>query len=135
MVAGLIETEERWRLPYRDLQVAQVRVSYQLTLLLDGAAQVSFETEVLLTHGPLGAPDVTPIHLDPERQDVAPALALFSATVLSAVAFKTGALRLVFDTGTHLNAKPHPQYEAWSARGPDALLLVCQPGGSVAIWS
>ena len=59
--AELIETEDRWRLPYRGMQVIQVKVSYQLTLVLDGNAEIDLETEGLLTQGALGAPDAIPV--------------------------------------------------------------------------
>ncbi|MFJ2034316.1 DUF6188 family protein [Streptosporangium sp. NPDC087985] len=130
----LAELEGRWLLPCRGMQVIQVQVSYQLTLLLDSGAHVDMEAEAMLSHGPLSAPDATMDRLVPERQEVAPALALFGATVLSSVAFKSGALGLVFDIGAHLSVKPDPQYEAWSAHGPGALLLVCLPGGDLAVW-
>jgi hypothetical protein len=130
----LAELEDRWLLPYRDMQVIEIRVSYQLTLLLDSGAQVNLETEAVLSNGSLCAPDVVMTRLVPEHQEVAPALALFGETILSSVAFKSGALRLVFHTGTHLNARPDPRYEAWSAHGPGGLRLVCQPGGGLAIW-
>ncbi len=45
----LVELEDRWLTPYRGMQVIQIRVSYQLTLLLDGGAQVDGETEAELT--------------------------------------------------------------------------------------
>jgi hypothetical protein len=104
----LTEFDDRWRLRCRGMQVVQVRVSYQLTLLLATGETATIETEALLTHGPRQAPDAVRVALVPERQDVA-ALVLFGATVLSSVAFKSGALRLVFDTGHHLTVKPHPQ--------------------------
>jgi hypothetical protein len=132
--ADLAELEDRWILPYRGMQVVQVRVSYQLTLLLDGDVQVDIESTATLTSGPLGAPDAKPVLLAPERQEVAPALALFGATLLSSVAFTSGALRLGFDIGTHLNVKPDFQYEAWSTRGPDDLRFVCLPGGGLSIF-
>ncbi|MEU4404140.1 DUF6188 family protein [Streptosporangium sp. NPDC023963] len=132
--ADLAELEDRWLLPYRGIQVVQVRVSYQLTLLLDGDAAVNIETTATLTNGSLSAPDAEPVQLAPERQEVAPALALFGATVVSSVAFKSGALRLVFDTGTHLNVKPDSHYEAWSTCGPDDVRFVCLPGGGLSIF-
>ncbi|OUC95133.1 DUF6188 family protein [Streptosporangium minutum] len=132
--ADLTELEDRWLLPYRGMQVVQVRVSYQLTLLLDGDAQVNIESTATLTSGSLSAPDAEPVHLTPERQEVAPALALFGATIVSSVAFNSGALRLVFDAGTHLNVKPDSQYEAWSTRGPDDLRFVCLPGGGLSVF-
>jgi hypothetical protein len=130
----LAELEDRWLLPYRGMRVIQIRVSYQFTLVLDSGAQVDVETEAVLTKGQLYAPDVVTPHIVPERQEVASALSLFGATVLSSVAFKSGALRLVFDTGMHLNVTPHPEYEAWGAHGPGSLVLICQPGGGIAVW-
>ncbi|MGJ6966261.1 DUF6188 family protein [Streptosporangium sp. G11] len=50
--ADLVELEDRWLLPYRGMQVVQVQVSYQLTLLLDGDAQVSIESMATLTKQP-----------------------------------------------------------------------------------
>jgi hypothetical protein len=130
----LAELDDRWLLPYWGLQVVQIRVSYQLTLLLDRGVQVEIETEAQLSRGPVTAPDAAPARLVPERQEVVPALALFGTEIASAVAFKSGSLRLVFHTGLHLNVKPDRRYEAWNAHGPDTLRLVCQPGGGVALW-
>ncbi|MEU7923333.1 DUF6188 family protein [Micromonospora zamorensis] len=53
----------------------------------------------------------------PERQDVAAGLVLFNSTVLSAVAFKSGALRIVFDDGHLLKAAADEDYEAWTPTG------------------
>ncbi|GAA1745123.1 DUF6188 family protein [Nonomuraea bangladeshensis] len=129
----LVELEDRWLLPYRGMQVIQICVSYQLTLLLDSGAQVDVETEAELST--LRALDRVKARLLPEQQDVAPALTLFGATVLSAVAFKSGSLRLGFDNGLQLKVKPDVRYEAWSAHGPDdGPRLVCQPGGGIAVW-
>ena len=80
--AGLTEHDDRWLLPYRDERVIQVRVSYQLTLLLESGATIDIESEALLTHGPLRAPGASSLTLVPERQDVAPALVLFRAKVV-----------------------------------------------------
>jgi hypothetical protein len=93
-------------------------VSYQLTLVLDSGAQVDIETETLLSNGPPGALDTLPARLVPERHEVAPALPLIGAKVASSVVFKSGRLHLLFGTGVQLTVQPHPQHEAWSARGP-----------------
>jgi len=116
------------------MTVTQIRVSYQLTLLLDTGATVDIEQEALLTRGSLRAPNARPIRLMPDRQDVLAALVLFGRRIVSSVAFKSGHLRLVFDSGHHLNVAPHPEFEAWSANRPGSLQIVCQPAGGLAIW-
>ena len=95
---------------------------------------MDIEQEALLTRGSVRGPGARPTRLVPERQDVAPALALFGRRVLSSVAFKSGHLRLVFDSGYHLNVAPHLQFEAWNATGPGRLHIVCQPAGGLALW-
>jgi hypothetical protein len=72
--------------------------------------------------------------LHPRRQDVAPALALFGATLSSAVAFKTGTLRLVLGH-FQLTVRADPQYEAWNVAGPGDIRLICMPGGQLSIWT
>ena len=34
-----------------------------------------------------------------------------------------------------VTAAPSPKYEAWNISGPDKQLVVCTPGGELAIWS
>ncbi|MEU6791138.1 hypothetical protein ABZ907_05525 [Nonomuraea wenchangensis] len=47
--SDLVDLEDRWLLPYRGMHVIQIRVSRQLTLLLDCGAQVDVETEAELS--------------------------------------------------------------------------------------
>jgi len=130
---GLTELDDRWILPFRGLTVTQVVVDFEFGLVLGGEARVSIAGTANLGWAARGVkPDTVELH--PERQHVAAAQALFSTTVLSAVAFKSGMLRLVFDDGHLLSVAPDPAHEAWTANGPDGLLLVCMPGGSLAVW-
>lgn len=79
-------------------------------------------------------PEARTVGLHPGRQDVGSALTLFGATVNSAVAFKTGTLRLVLDHFL-LTVRADPQYEAWNVVGPGDMLVVCMPGGQLAVWT
>ncbi|MGW5567122.1 DUF6188 family protein [Streptomyces tendae] len=91
------------------------------------------EAPVNLSHG---TADANPsVLLNPQSQDVAAALALFGAKVLSAVAFKSGTLRLVFDTGHHLTYSPDPAFETWQVAGPTGWRFASLPGGDLAVWS
>jgi hypothetical protein len=131
---SLRELGDRWILPYRGRRVSQLRIDTRLCLLLEEGCEIAIEGEATLTQGSLHAPDAVPVLLVPQRQHVAPAIELFAKQVLSAVAFKSGTLRLVFDDGKHLNVRADPDYEAWTLAGPGAMKVVCMPGGSLAVW-
>jgi hypothetical protein len=129
----LAEHDDRWIMNLRGLAVTEIGVSYQLSLCLDSDARVVLGCPFKLTQGVGdGRQDVI---LDPGRQDVAAALGLFGATVLSAVAFKSGSMRLVLDNGCHLNSRPDPSFEAWEVLGPGGWRIVSMPGGKLAVWS
>lgn len=130
----LTEHDDRWVLPFRGLLVTQVQVDFAFGLDLDGKAAIRIANTVTLGWAEAGTRrDI--VTLDPERQDVAEGLTLFNTEVLSAVAFKSGVLRVVFNSGRLLKVDPDPQYEAWTATGPDGMLIVSLPGGDLAVWS
>ena len=56
-------------------------------------------------------------------------------SVAQAIIRRTGDLVLTFNEGTVLTVPPDEKYEAWELSGPGGLLVVCVPGGSLAIWS
>ncbi|MFF3561334.1 DUF6188 family protein [Streptomyces sp. NPDC002574] len=126
-----VEHEDRWILSLRGLSVAKIGVDYRLVLDLDSDWEVAFESPVDLSHRTAQA---TPsVLLTPESQDVAAALTLFGAHVLSAVAFKSGTLRLVFDTGHRLTCPSDPSFEAWQITGRTGWRFVSLPGSGLAV--
>ncbi|MDX6742929.1 DUF6188 family protein [Actinocorallia sp. A-T 12471] len=129
-----IEHEDRWLLNYRGLLITKISIDYRLTLLLGADVEVVVECPARISHGPLSNPKNPSTAVVPERQDVAAALSLFGAKVLSAVAFKSGGLRMVFDTGLHLNCPADPSCEAWQATGPGQWKIVSRPGGDLSVW-
>lgn len=130
----MTEHDDRWILPFRNLLVTQVQVDFAFGLNLEdkGAVRISNTATLGWVNAGVRPEKVT---LDPERQDVAAGLALFNTEVKSAVAFKSGGLRIVFGSGRLLHVDPDPDYEAWSATGPDGGLIVSLPGGDLAVWS
>ena len=130
MPGSLTELDDRWLLPFRGLTVTQVVVDFEYGLVLGGNARVSIASTATLGWTARGVKPET-VELHPERQDVAAGLALFNTRVLSPVAFKSGRLRLAFDDGHMLTVPPDPVHEAWTANGPDGLLITCMPGGSL----
>ncbi|MFJ3728371.1 DUF6188 family protein [Streptomyces sp. NPDC090045] len=127
------EQEDRWILDLRGLSVARIGIDFRLTLTLDAGWEIVLEAPARLSAGSVLANPGVP--LTPESQDVAAALPLFGAKVLSAVAFKYGGLRVVFDSGTHLNCAPDDSFEAWQITGPRGWRFVSLPGGDLAVWS
>ncbi|MFD9083477.1 DUF6188 family protein [Streptomyces erythrochromogenes] len=125
-----IEHEDRWILPLRGLAVTRIGIDFRLSLVLDGGWEAVLETPARLSVGAVGPgrPVV------PETQDVAAALPLFGAKVTSAVAFKSGSLRMVFDSGLHLVCPADASFEAWQVAGPQDRRFVSLPGGGLATW-
>jgi hypothetical protein len=131
--ATLTEHDDRWILPFRGLTVTQVQVDFAFGLVLNELCAVKISNTATL--GWVNVADKPEIvALDPERQDVAAGLVLFNAEVLSAVAFKSGTLRIAFGDGHLLKVKSDPDYEAWTATGPDGMLIVSLPGSDLAVW-
>ncbi|MGC5309374.1 DUF6188 family protein [Micromonospora zamorensis] len=121
-------------LPFRGLTVTQVRVDFAFGLHFGDQAAVRISNAATLGWVNAGVRPET-VELYPERQDVAAGLVLFNSTVLSAVAFKSGALRIVFNDGHLLKVAADDVYEAWTATGPNRMLVVSLPGGDLAVWA
>ncbi|MET8571899.1 DUF6188 family protein [Streptomyces sp. NPDC004783] len=83
-----------------------------LVLMLDRGARLAVKGPACLTYGPASAPGAVPLSGE-EWQ------ALVGATVVSAIAFKSGALRVVFSTGHHLNIRGEGPGVAVRVQRPD----------------
>jgi hypothetical protein len=129
----LAEHDDRWIMNLKGLTVVEMGISYQLSLRLDTEARVVLGCPFKLTQ--VFDDDRQDVILDPGQQDVTAAIELFGAKVLSAVASKTGSMRLVFDNGWHLNSRADPSFEAWEVLGPGGWRIISMPGGKLAVWS
>jgi hypothetical protein len=130
-----VELEDRWLVGWRGLRVEQLRVDYRLVLVLGDDSELAVEQSATVSDHPGKAADVRRARIVPEAGDVAAALPLLRKTVLSSVAFKSGALRVVFDSGHQLEVQPSDEFEAWTGVGPGAMRWVCLPGGGLSVWS
>jgi hypothetical protein len=54
--------------------------------------------------------------------------------ITSAVVEADSALRLAFDDGSSIEVGSDPDYEAWVMSADDGSMLVCMPGGQLAMW-
>ncbi|KPI31824.1 hypothetical protein OV450_7056 [Actinobacteria bacterium OV450] len=88
---------DRWRIGLRGSPVLAVsRTEAALSVAFAGEVVLTVAGPVLLTGGPETAPGAVAVAGEEWGR-------LVGATVLSAVVFKSGSLRLVFSTGHHLN--------------------------------
>ncbi|MFE2937272.1 DUF6188 family protein [Streptomyces sp. NPDC059221] len=127
-----VEHEDRWILNLRGWGVTGITVDYRLTLAF-GGWEVVLETPARLSSG---SARINPgVLLIPGTQDVAAVLPLFGTKAVSAAAFKSGTLRMVFEDGTHLTCPADAAFEAWQITGPGGWRFVSLPGGDLAVWS
>jgi hypothetical protein len=74
--------------------------------------------------------------LDPaERSGLGPLLALYPDTVEQASVDGLGTLGLRFGSGASITVPANPRWEAWQIVGPGTALVVCSPGGRLAVWT
>ena len=65
-------------------------------------------------------------------EQAAPLLALVTHRIDEVTVHRSGVLHLRFGDGSRIRIEPHPQFEAWEARGEGALgdlNYLCIPGG------
>lgn len=97
------ELEDRWILGLRGTCVESVSKQTELTVGLNNGAQIKVGRNALLTLGPATAPGAELMRVSEIPGDQLDRLV--GARVLSAVAFKSGSLRIVFSTRHHLNVR------------------------------
>ncbi|MFJ9390743.1 DUF6188 family protein [Nocardioides sp. NPDC101246] len=128
------ELEDRWLLGLRDAAVeSALSEEFRLFVAFVGRAELTIE----------GAATLGPTARSAERLDLwanpsatADSFSgLVGHTVLSAVAFKTGHLRIVFSPGIVLRVPADDRYEPWQFAFPSGHLLVSMPGGGLSTWS
>jgi hypothetical protein len=119
---------EGWRFDFEEPALTLIGVNHQ-TRLHFGSTEVVIETPFHLDVGERTYP------LDPShRSGLGPLLTIYPDTLTDAVATTKGVLRLSFQSGSTLIVPPNPQGDAWSVVGRAGTLVVCTPGGEVAVW-
>ncbi|MFG2622181.1 DUF6188 family protein [Streptomyces sp. NPDC048507] len=113
---------DRWRIGLRGTRVLAVRrTESRLSVTFADGTELAVSGPVLLTEGPATAPGAVVVAGDGWDR-------LVGATVLSAVAFRTGALRLVFGTGHHLGVRGAEPGTRVSLGKPGVFRWSCRAG-------
>ncbi len=103
MANQMNELADRWILPLRDSVVTDVDWGDAVQFRLDPPGTITVGPGALLSHGPASAPGADARTLGQLGQDSV--RGCVGSRVLSAVGFKNGALRVVFDNEWHLNVR------------------------------
>jgi Family of unknown function (DUF6188) len=104
MTAGVGELPDRWILPLGGSCITEVDWDDTVRFLLDPPGEIAVGRGALLSHGPLTAPGADARTLEELGQEGTQRAV--GARITSAVGFKNGALRVVLDSGWHLNVRP-----------------------------
>lgn len=103
MTAEVDEFPDRWVLPLRGSCITGVGWDDKVRFLLDPPGEIAVGPGAVLSEGPLTAPGAEAKTLDELGQEEVQRAV--GALILSAVGFKNGALRVVLDSGWHLNVR------------------------------
>lgn len=116
----------------RGRTVTSIHVEYTLQLWLSDEYHVTVESPFWV-HLPDRSVELSP-EADPE--EVRALLGrLVGHSIDDAGVSETGVMTIHFDGSTRLKVEPDPAYEAWNVSGPAGFLIVCMPGGELAIWN
>jgi hypothetical protein len=115
--------------PLAGRSLIQFCVGAGVRLDLDGPPYYEITIECPLTITAMsieGAEPTTPAVLAALRE-------LLMTTALS-VTQQDGHLTITFDQAS-ITVPPNDNFEAWQIRSDDGLLIVCTPGGDLAVWT
>lgn len=128
----LTATGSGWMLAMDEGRIQRIEVDFRLGLLLGDkteTASLYIETPCYLK----GAGEDTLLIPD-EPCSLAPVLALFNAEVEGVSIQRSGHLTAMLKNGRSLEVDPNEMYEAWQIGSTNGFLLVCSPGGEVALF-
>jgi hypothetical protein len=138
MTSPLIETSGGWELPVRGWTVTRCFVDpAAFGLLLDGGTgdilRLYLEREFTLKRS--SSADATSFNSNRAPTEYAQLLHLIDGAVSGVEISNGGILRVQFESGDQIEAPPDPTYEAWELEGLGRLMVVCTPGGELAIFN
>jgi hypothetical protein len=101
MAKEVTELEDRWILPLRGDAIVRIDAGEQTVFVLDSDVRIIVGEASYFTDGPVTGPEVDKTEL--RQIDRGLLQRSVGARIVSAIGFKSGALRIVLDNGWHLN--------------------------------
>ena len=116
---------------YPSQTIGHVIFDFQITLTCEDHDKVVFISEFAIS-----GPDLAPMTVDPERPaEAAKPLVELRLRRISALTIEDNStLAVEFDGGYHLKCPPDPDYEAWWVVQENGAMIICMPGGNLAVW-
>ena len=128
----LTEEKDGWQLVLVAGVVQLLQIDFRLGFILtDGHddAKLSVGSKCRLIQSGHEA-ELTP----EEPSSLSPILAFANAKITGISIHKTGHLKLEFGSGARLEVGPNERYEAWELGLSIGVLMICAPGGEVALF-
>jgi hypothetical protein len=129
---SLVERPDEWVLPVAGRSATRCVVDHAFSIHMgepDESYQLRIESDFFLT-GPESRS-----YLSMERpRELGVALGVLRQSIISARAYKSGKLEVLFTSDIGIVVEPSPDFEAWELVGDDGLRIVCTPGGDLAVW-
>ncbi|HEU4324794.1 MAG TPA: DUF6188 family protein [Roseiflexaceae bacterium] len=121
-----------WTISARSYEINRFSIDEAINIQLTGeqrSADLRIEQVFLLTEG------TTQHAMVPGRFDnLGQLFALLHKPITAATVSDEGRLELEIDRAVRLVVEPDQKYEAWTLSADSGLLVVCLPGGGVAVW-
>ncbi|MCF3139098.1 DUF6188 family protein [Paenarthrobacter sp. AR 02] len=111
--------------------IVECRVDYAFTICTDGGMILRIESAFIFK---TAAGNIHQVEPNGEPALLGPALSITRSSIAAGFADDRGALHVEFADGSAINVPANMNYEAWTINGPQGLLLVSCPGGSIASW-
>jgi hypothetical protein len=131
----ILEDQDGWTFSFKDGRVQLIQIDFRLNFLVtDGFDKAWLHVE---TQGRLkcGAKEISFV---PEQAvTLSPILTFFNTSLSNVIVAKTGQLVVQFEQDRSMIVAPNDTYEAWQmecSTEKGELMLVCPPGGQVALF-
>lgn len=129
----LHDEQKGWRLELDEDGVVQlIQIDFRVGLFISdksGRVQLFIESSFTMI-----TPRERYVLIPEDTSSLEPVLTLFNAKVLAIYINETGELIVEFGNGVSIEIHPDDSYEAWQLSGSPGFMLVCAPGGSVAVF-
>lgn len=116
-------------LPIEGLTIESVRIDF--TVALEGkGGSIMLESPVLVEQ----SESTTLIGLGEVDRTGDPTFDHLVGVRVVAASATEGVLRVSFEDGTRLTARPSPDYESWTVAARGGAMYICTPGGRVTVF-